>query len=239
MSEALEVRAEILKMARLLGHGAEDLAYLETVASEDLRALREQVTEVVFGSQAAVLGRLAAASRLLPTSLVAQLAERTFGPVLSARVAGLLEPDRAVDMASKLPIPFLADIAVELDPRRAVDVIGRIPPTQIAAVSRELTRRGEYVAMGRFVGYLPDASINAALGAMDPVALLNVSFVLENKEKLGDVVALIEPERFDAMIRLAIDSDLEDEALELMAFLSPDQRARVMALPDFQHRRAS
>lgn len=240
MSEQFERRAEAMKLARLLGLLAEDLDYLHPVGAADLRALREQVTEVLFGSQGQALGRLAAASRLLPVSLVAQLAERVFGPVLSARVAGLLEPDRAVELASKLPVPFLADIAVELDPRRAREVIVRIPASQIGAISRELTRRREYVAMGRFVGYLPDASIGAALGAMDGLALLNVAVVLENKAKLPDLVTMIEPERIEQMIRLAAASDLAEEALGLLEHLSEDQRARLEQLPELAgFRRAS
>jgi hypothetical protein len=237
MSNALEVRAEVLKIARLFGRAPAELHYLEQLSAAELRDLREQVTEALFGSQGSALARLAAASRLLPVALVAQLAERAFGPVLSARVAGLIEADRAVEMAAKLPIPFLADIAVELDPRRAQDVIARIPSSQIAAITRELTRRREYVAMGRFVGHLPDDSIRAAIGAMDAVTLLNVSLVLENKEKLPEVIGLLEPGRFEEMVALAAASELADELRELLDYLSDAQRALALSLPELQRLR--
>jgi hypothetical protein len=237
MSKPLEVRAEVHKLARLLGHPAEELEYLSGVSATDLCALREQVTEVLFGGQAQVLGRLAAASRLLPAGLVAQMSQRAFGPVLSARISGLIDPERAVEVASRLPVPFLADIAAELDPRRARDVIARIPARQIGAVTGELTRRGEYVTMGRFVGYLPDPSIRAAVDSMDTRALLEVALVLENKEKLASLVGMLDPARLYELISLAAQSELAEEALDLVDYLTPVQRDHVMQAPELRGRR--
>jgi hypothetical protein len=148
LNQALQSRAEILKLARLLHCPPERMSYLEGVPPGDIRVLREQVTDMLFSADDATLRRLAAASRLLPVSLVAMMGERAFGPVLSARIAGLLEPARAVDVAAKLPVPFLADVAAELDPRRATAVIAGIGPEQVAAVTRELAGRGEFVTMG-------------------------------------------------------------------------------------------
>src|SRR5436305_12222238 len=175
MNEALATRAEIVKLARLLGREAESLDYLESVPADEIRALRDHTTEVLFRANGSTLTRLAAASKLLPVGLVATLGERAFGPMLSARIAALLDPSRAVEMAAKLPISFLADIAIDIDPRRAKDVISRIPPRQIAEITRELARREEYVTMGRFVGQMPRASIVAALAELDGVALLHVA----------------------------------------------------------------
>jgi hypothetical protein len=237
MSEPLEVRAELHKLARLLGRRAEELDYLGGVPAAELRILREQVTETLFGEQAQVLGRLAAASRVLPVGLVAQMAQRAFGPVLSARIAGLIDPDRAVELTRRLPVDFLADVAVELDPRRARDVIVRIPPRQIGLVTRELTRRREYVAMGGFVGYLPDPSIAAAVEAMDARTLLEVSLVLENKGKLADLAELLGHDRLQEMIGLAAASDLGQEALGLLDYLTPVQREAVMRMPELRDRR--
>jgi hypothetical protein len=68
----------------------------------------------------------------------------------------MLETDKAVEVAAKLPPPFLADVAVELDPRRASDLIAKIAPALIGQVTGELVARREYVTMGRFVGHLGD-----------------------------------------------------------------------------------
>lgn len=141
VSEALEAQAETLKLARLLDCDAERLIYLEEVPLDDLRALRQQITEVLFTAHEASMRRLATASKLLPVGLVANLGQHTFGPMLSARIAGLLDTDRAVDVATRMPTEFLADVACELDPRRAsqdiwpqlVELFSGLEPPPMAA----------------------------------------------------------------------------------------------------------
>src|SRR5579884_3252370 len=173
------LQPEIVKLARLLHRDPEQLSYLEQVPPGDLGLLREQVTEALFNAHDGTLRRLAAASRLLPAGLVASLGQGTFGPMLSARIAGLLEADRAVEIAAKMPTAFLADVAVELDPRRASAVIAGIPPERIFEITAELERRGEYVTMGRFVGHLSDAALHTALEALDDEAFSKTMFVIE------------------------------------------------------------
>jgi hypothetical protein len=228
MRDGLASRAEILKLARLLRREPESLAYLETVRPDDLRALREQTTEVLFSAQSAALGRLAAASRVLPVGLVATIGERAFGPVLSARITGMLDPGRAVEVAERLPTSFLADVAVELDPRRANEVIARIPPRRISEITRELVRRREYVTMGRFVGHLGDESVTAAVSVMDDSTLLQVAFVLETKDGLDHLIELLGPARLDALIAAAAREELWIEVLGLLGNLS-ERRRRELA----------
>ncbi|HEY2652679.1 MAG TPA: hypothetical protein VGI50_12190 [Solirubrobacteraceae bacterium] len=175
-----DTEAEILKLAQLLHRDPEQLSYLENVAPADLRMLREQITERLFTAQEGALRRLVAASKLLPAGLVANLGQTTFGPMLSARIAGLLDPDRAVDIASRMPSEFLAEVAVELDPRRASAVIAGIPAERISEITGELARREDYVTMGRFVGHLGDEALGAALAALDDDALEQTVFVLED-----------------------------------------------------------
>ncbi len=214
--QSIETRAELLKLARLLGRVPDELAYLEAVSVLELRQLREQVTETLFDSHQGALNRLASASRLLPVGVVAQIGEKVFGPLLSARITGLLDPDRAVDVGSRLPDSFLADVAVELDPRRASAVLARIPADQIAAITRELLARGEFVTMGRFVGHLPDESLQAAVDVSGPDDLLQVALVLENRERLGDLLEMVGPERTDQILEAADRAELGPEARELL-----------------------
>ena len=228
MSETLEARAEILKLSRLLGQDAEAFAYLGGMPSAEIRLLREQVTDVLFTAHGPALSRLATASRLLPVALVATLGEKVFGPVLSARIAGLLEPSRAVEMASRLPIGFLADVAIELDPRRASEVIGRIPPEQIGAITRELIGREEYVTMGRFVGHLSEDAIVSAVGAIDDTALLRIAFVLESKDTLTDLVGVLPGERLDGIVEAAANANLWPEVLDLLGHLTLAQRRELV-----------
>jgi hypothetical protein len=214
--DALRSQAEVLKLARLLGQAPERLEYLQAVPLTDLRELREQVTDVLFSAQSTALARLAAASKLLPIGLIATIAEKAFGPLVSARIAGLLEPSRAVAVAAKLPPAFLADVAIELDPRRASDVIAKIPAGQIADVTRELVRRDEHVTMGRFVGHLSDEALVAAIGEMDDLVLLRVTFVLEEQERLERIVWLMPERRLESIAEIAAGGKLALEARELL-----------------------
>jgi hypothetical protein len=224
--EARRSHAEVVKLARLLDRAPEQLEHLERIPLADLRALREQITDVLFSAQGTALGRLAAASRVLPIGLIATIAEKAFGPLVSARIAGLLEPSRAVEVAAKLPPAFLADVAIELDPRRASDVIAKIPAAQIAGVTRELIRRDEHVTMGRFVGHLSDEALVAAMNEMDDDVLLQVTFVLEEQERLEHLLRLLPEERLASIAGTAANSDQSLEARDLLAHAPVAARAR-------------
>jgi hypothetical protein len=227
MSEALDARAEVLKLARLLRRDPAALEYLEQVPSADIRALREQVTDMLFTAHGHALSRLTAGSKVLPVGLIAIIGERALGPLLSARIAGMLEPSRAIDVAAKLPTSFLAEVAVDIDPRRASDVIAGIPPQQVAAVTRELVRREEHVTMGRFVGHLSDEAMRAALQALDDRTLLQVGFVLEEKDRLDHIVSLLPERRLNGVTEAAAAANLWPEVLDLLAHLSEPRRAAV------------
>lgn len=227
---SFESRPEVLKLAELLHRDPGSLSYLEALPVDDVRQLRDQVTDVLFSTNQKTFARLAAASKLLPAGLSATIAERAFGPVLAARITGELEPSRAVEVAERLPPAFLAEVAIELDPRRASDVIAQIPPPQVAAVTRELVVREEYVTMGRFVGHLPDESIAAALGVTDDPALLRTGFVLEQKPRLKEVAELLGPKRLEGLIGVASAHDLWPEALELLAHLDTERQRQLVEL---------
>ena len=107
----MTARIEIAKLARLLGEDPARFTYLDRVAPADIRAVRERATEVLFGDNRAAYERIAAASRLVPNAITAAVAQRTFGPMMCARVASVLEPDRALDLAGRLDVAFLAGVA--------------------------------------------------------------------------------------------------------------------------------
>jgi hypothetical protein len=219
------VRGEVLRLARLLRRDPTSLAYLERLGPDDLRRLREQVTEMLFSAHAGPLGRLAAASKLLPVALIATIAERALGPVVTARIAGMLEPARAVEVAARLPGPFLADVAAEIDPRRAGAVISLVPAQQIVEVTRELVRRREHVTIGRFVGRLNAEARLAALEVIDTDTLLHVAFVVEDEEGLDQLFADIPPGRRVELIDAAVHGAISAELLALVSRLDPPLRS--------------
>ena len=228
-ADRLQSHAETMKLARLLGCEPQRLEYLERLSPQDLRGLRDSITEALYDAHDGSFGRLAAASRLLPSGLVATIGHRAFGPLLSARLAGLLETDKAVEVAGKLPPAFLADVAVELDPRRAQDLIANIAPALIGQVTAELVARREYVTMGRFVGHLGDEAITAALGTMDDEALLRIGFVLEDKAQLSRLLGRLSHRRAEGILAAAAREGLWLEALDLLNHLSESQRAEMVA----------
>ena len=221
---SLEIRAEVTKLARLLGVEPGDLSYLERLPADAVRELREQVTDALFSADRAPLRRVAISAGVTPVAVSAQLAQRAFGPLLCARIAGEVDPGRAVDIAKRLPDSFLAEVAIELDPRRARDVIARIPTARIVAVGRELARRREYVTMGRFVGYVSAEALRSSIAAIDDEALLRTAFVLEGKGRLDDVVASLPEERLRGLTRTAAEAGLWPETLDLLCHLDPELR---------------
>jgi MgtE intracellular N domain len=227
---ALAARAEILKLERLLAKEPGELEFLEPVSAEDLRELRDRATDVLFDGDRHVLQRLAAAAGKIPIGLVATIGRHAFGPLLCARVTGLLEPDRAAEVAEHLPAEFQADIAQHLDPRRATAVIARIPTEQVVQVAAELDARGEHVAMGRFVAHLSDEALVGCFGVLDDASVLRTAFVLEGKERLDRVVELLPEGRLEGVIRAAAGEDLWPEALDLIGHLAEERQVEVAQL---------
>jgi hypothetical protein len=227
VSSPLNTEVEIVKLARLVGCESTDLAHLQRVDPQDIRDLREQVTVVMFDADRQMLQRVASAAKLIPAKLAAVVGERAFGSLLCARLTGLLEPSRAVDIAAKLPTPFLADLAAALDPRRASRVIAEIPPKQIAEITRLLAEREEFIAMGGFVGHLSEAALRAAIAVVDDETLLHTAYVVESKGSLGALVATLPAKRLESIIATANEQSLWIEALDVLRHVGEQQRGQL------------
>jgi len=226
---ALQHRAELERLARVLGTGRDRLAYLEALDPATLKQLRERSTAMLYDADRDSLQRIASAARLLPSAIIALIAEKSLGPLLCARIAGLMAVDTAVDVAKRLPTPFLADVCVELDPRRAKAVIDGIPVARVVEVSLELARRREYMTMGRFVDILGIDALAAVIARLpDNAALLKISFYAEDRARLNRVIEKLPAARFGGIIDAALKNDgvLWPEALALIGELEPRWRRR-------------
>lgn len=223
----LEAQAEISKLARLLEVTTDELSFLTAVPPEDLRAFREQVTSNLFDSHLGVLQRMANASRLLPAQVLAKIAERVFGPLLCARMAGLVDTSRGVDIATRLSPPFLADVAAKLDPRRAGEIIMRIPPELVRGVAAELVRREDWVAIAQFVDSLPPAALRAGLDEIDDTALLRTAFLLENKDEVDNIVDLLGEQRLAGIAAQAAATQQWLAAFDLLRHLRAENANRL------------
>lgn len=228
----LLVEAERIKLARLLGVPTESLDYLESASVADLRALRAAIAASMVEQDRALFGRLVAAARLLPAPVIALIAERAMGPMICARVAGLLDPDQAVDLAKRLSTPFLADLCLQLDPRSAAATLRRMPLPVVLAVAKALLARGEFLTMARFVDVISDEAIAAVARSMPDVALLRVGFFVESRERLNELVGLFDDTRIRAVITVTAQEPerLWPLALSLMEQVGDDARGRLARL---------
>ncbi|MGW7536660.1 hypothetical protein [Amycolatopsis sp. NPDC054798] len=224
---------EILKLARVLDVDPARLDYLADVDQGEVRLLREQVTTTLFDANLVVLERMALASRLLPAAVTAKIAEKVFGPLLCARIAGLVDVSRGVDVAKRLSPKFLASVAAELDPRRATSIITRIPVATVVAVAEELTRREDWITLGRFVGHLPDDTVRRCVGLLGDAGLLHTAYVLDDRSRIDHVLSLLGDDRLPALVRTAAaDESLWVPTLDVLAHLNEARRATVRPLLD-------
>jgi len=238
MIPALERRAEVIKLARLLNTDADELAALEDVPPEDLRELRETITSRLFDGHVGAFRRAVHASGILPTGVSATIAEKAMGPLLCARLAGLVPTERAIGVAAHLSPDFLTEVAINMDPRRASDVIAGISAERIEEIARRLADRGEHVVMGRFAGHLSDDTLRRTFAALDDSDLLHIAFVLE--EGLDRAVSLMPNERLIGVLRCAAEEDLWPEAVAMLDDLAPERRLELtrMVAGDAQLKRS-
>ena len=229
----LAQRAEVLKLARVLGTPPSQLEYLHQLDAGVIRQLREQASATLFDAHRKLFQRIAATTKLLPAQLIAVIAEKAIGPLLCARTTGLLAPERAVEIAKRLRADFLADLCIELDPRSARNVIAAMPGDRVVEVSRELARRGEYITMARFVDCLDDDAIRATINDLrDDEALLRIGFFVEDKQRLSDIIDLLPRERLLNIVRVAAggDAELWPEALAMINSIEEAQRRQMANL---------
>lgn len=226
----LEVQAETVKLARLLGVPESRLQGYAQLDAVRLRAIRESASAAIFDDARPMLVRVAAASKLLPVPLIALVAEKIFGTMLCARTVGLIAPQRALEVTLKLPDAFLADASSQIDPRSVKELIAGIPVARVKSVAAQLIQRGDYVTMGRFVDYVPRETIRSVIESIgDNAVLLHTAFFVENKSRLNDIMDLLSESRMREIVRLAgrAESGVWPEALALMNQVSREWRGKI------------
>ena len=224
---AAETTAELMKLARLLGVSPSRLSGLSSAAPEDLRALRAQVGERLFAADREAFARVGLLAKTIPAAVSAKVAEKVLPPMLAARATESLSPEKAGELAGRLPASFLADVAQHLDPARTADVVVGVPSAKIIEVTAELARREDWITMGGFVGHLPAGTLRATTSTLDGAALLQVWFVLDAKDRLDEIAAMLSDEQVSAMVAAASGQGLSQQLTDLMTHLGPVQRARI------------
>ncbi|GAA5108807.1 hypothetical protein [Haloechinothrix salitolerans] len=218
-----DARPEVQRIARLLRVRPDQLGFLDDVDDADLIAFRGQLTSTLFDANAGVLTRLGSAAKLLPSPVLAKIAERVFGPLLCARVAGAMDPSKASEVAARLPVNFLTDVAVELDPRQVEQVVRALPNDMIVDVARVLGQREDWITLGQFVGFLGADHLTAAVDALDDTQLLRTAYTVDDVSAIPGVVDVVGTERLTALFTTAAREDLFDALLRLATHLRDDQ----------------
>lgn len=203
----IATRAELAKLAYALEVPPAALDCLQPIPAAQISHMREALYERMFEHDQQVYARLANLVRWLPSWLTALLAPR-FGPRLVARIAGELTARKAAKLAERLPDAFLADVTRYLDPRRVRGLIQKLTTRKIVVVALELFRREDYIILGRFVNYLPDAAIRTILPRVDDdTQLVRVAFYVESRNRLNHIVRLIPEQRLRRIILLCVAPD--------------------------------
>jgi MgtE intracellular N domain len=223
---SLDSAAEIQKVAHNLGVEPSRLSALRDVPPEDLRTLRRQLGEALFQADKHHFSKVAALSKAVPIALAAKITQFALPPLIAARTAELIEPQRAVELVHRLSDAYLADVSQAMDASRAPEVIAQIPPERVAHVAKELGRREEWVVIGSFVAQVSDAALRASVGVFTGEQLLRTAFVLDDMSRLDDIAAMITDEQLDTMIAAGAGG-LFTELDELLSHLGPERRARM------------
>ena len=234
--DTLRSRAETLKLARLLDVEPRQLAFLDELPVEDVRAFRERSVAALFDDDPDRLDRIAALTKLLPAGVAAGIAQKALGPRLAAALAGRLEPARAADIIDRLPVDFTARCCHHVDPRRIAGIMGKLDDDIVVRIALVLAARGDHLTMGRFVGHLRDSALVRILPRLDDATLLRTGFVIDHPERLGHIVELMGEERVASVITSAADGGLWPEAMAVAGMVDLEQRARIASLAAAQPR---
>lgn len=225
---ALLRQAERIKLARVLDCAVDDLGALADADVDALRTARTVAANALFGKHRVLFGKLARANRLLPTGLAAQLTQRFIGPLLAGRVASEMDPDKAVALADKLPVDFLAQTCLYLDPARSRAIIRAMPTARVVAVAEALRADGQYIAMAGFADVLADDVVAAVMVAVvDPADLLRIGFYIEDKRRLEHIMGAIDDQRLADSLVAAHAQNLWPQALAMMDGTSDALRTRL------------
>ncbi|MGY0385565.1 hypothetical protein ACWZJV_01260 [Nocardioides sp. WG-D5] len=225
---ALTSALEITKLAHEMHVDEAELAFLATTSPDDLRDLRGIVSHAMFSRHESRVKGLAAVSKKLPAAVTAKIAEIAMGPMLSARVAAVMEPADAAKLAGHLKPAFLADLSVHLDPNRVEAIIARLDRGLVVDVGRRLLADGHLLTLARFTGVVgPETSLKVVDGASG-AEVVRLALFIDEPSVIDPLLAGL-PDETVAEIAAA-GADHGDAFEALLVALGEDSRARIASL---------
>jgi hypothetical protein len=197
----LASRAELVKLARALGTTPDGVGFASSLGAGEIRLLRERIVATLYDEHREVFRRIAAISRTLPTSVNVRITLRAFSPLLAARIAGEMPPDRAAALVNRMPVEYLAEGCVHLDPRRAEPLISRIEQDRALAVVQELVRRDDFITLGRLLDASSEGLLAHLADAISDDALLRIGGFAESGEQLTRAIGVLSEDRLRGLVR--------------------------------------
>lgn len=225
MGHDLATRAELVKLARALGTTPEEVAFAAELPHTAIRLVRERVVATLYDEHKVAFQRVAMITRVLPTALNVRITLRAFTPMLAARVAGEMPPDKAAELANRMPVDYLAKACVHLDPRRAAPLVHRVRPDRVLAVITELVEQGDFITLGRLLDAATEPIVREVAATVPTEALLQVGFYAESDTQLTRAVTLLPPARLRGIVQDALSGppELRSAGLALIGRLSNDE----------------
>lgn len=227
-----DVRVEITRLASLLRTTEDALAFLDGQDHAVLRELREKLTDRLFDANREILVGLARTTKVVPGAVAAKIATMAFPPQLAARVAGVMETDAAVSLASRVPVEFLADLAPSIDPRRIAPILEKLPSRILVDAGEILGRRGEYIAMADFVGVLSDDQIERTLRVLSDEALVRTGQVIEDPARVATILQMLPHRRLQGVVETSARLGEWDAVRRARPHLCAASRTALLAVAD-------
>ncbi|WP_067836939.1 hypothetical protein [Nocardia lijiangensis] len=226
----LLTRGQLEMLAQTLNADPADLAGLTRLGAQNLRELRERISDRLFDAHAATFARVSKLAPLVPNALAAKVVLEAVPAEVGGRAGGAIgldHPDRAAGLLAKLTPEYMADAAPFLDPRAIPVLAPRVPAEVLVPASNELLRRRDYVTSARFVEHATDELVRGfERGIADDEGLLRTAALTPSADRLNDVVRVLPPERRVAIILAASASSDETliAGISVLSRLEPELR---------------
>lgn len=214
-------RTELLKLAATINCPATELEVLNSLKASELRKLRLMYQDTAFRRFAPICKRLATASRLLPKAANRQLAEKVFGPQLTAHIVVHMRPTQFVGIAEQLDDDFLGNLLNYLDSQRADKLLAELPQLLAERFIDAGLKQQNYPALAELAEQLPREQVLGLAEALkSPLDLIRIARFITDKSSLTQLVSGLDENLIGNALIAAGDSDqLADMALELLSFM--------------------
>ncbi len=227
----LRQHAERLRLARLFEESPDRLDFLPELSATDLANLHTACRAVLLAPHHALYQRLAQASKLLPTTLTAYIAEHTLGPLLCARISAEMSVPRTVALCQHLSPPFMAEVTLHMDMDSLADLAVALPLESLRGIARELVDRGEFITLGELVDFLPPGiTTHIAAEFASGEVMLRISLFIKSPARLQSLLEQLPLPELGALARAAADSRLGllPQMLSLLQRITPIWQHRLI-----------